>query len=121
MQLCFARHGSCSNRDAPGTPATSDPAVVRASSLLEKGQATEAETVTRAFLKSHPDSAEAHLLLRYIPFGELHEKYPAEGQREGVRLSVSQCKRRAGETARREGGRSRNCQTRREVRHAKHV
>jgi Flp pilus assembly protein TadD len=74
---------STTGATVPNTPTDPDPALTRARSLLEKGHATEAETATRAFLKSHPDSAEGHFLLGYILFDELHEKYSVEEQREG--------------------------------------
>ena len=73
--------------DVPaGKPANApmpDSALAEANSLLQKGQVSEAESATRQFLASHPDSAEGHFLLGYILFDEIHEKYLGEEKREG--------------------------------------
>ena len=45
-----------------------------ADSFLETGQWMQAETALREYLKGHPDSAEAHFLLGYTLFEEIHHK-----------------------------------------------
>lgn len=70
---------------------TADPkaALGEAKSLLQKGQITEAEEVTRQYLHQHADSAEGHYLLGHILFDEIREKYLGEEKKEGENFQYS--------------------------------
>jgi len=67
--LCAANCG----QTAPVSPDPKDSLLVEARSLLNKGLATDAERVARAFLRDHQDSAEGHFLLGQILFKEIQE------------------------------------------------
>src|SRR5579863_2051406 len=51
--------------------AASAPELDQARTLLESGKAGDVDRVTRAYLQSHPDSAEGHFLLGLILFREI--------------------------------------------------
>src|ERR1041384_5229827 len=68
--LCAANCG----QTAPVSPDPKDSLLVEARSLLNKGLATDAERVARAFLRDHQDSAEGHFLLGQILFKEIQER-----------------------------------------------
>jgi len=51
--------------------AASAPELDQARTLLESGKAGDADRITRAYLQSHPDSAEGHFLLGLILFREI--------------------------------------------------
>jgi len=51
-----------------------DPALAQTSSLVDQGKAVEAEPFLRAYLKTHPDSAEAHFLLGLDLFRQIQEQ-----------------------------------------------
>lgn len=64
--------------------APSDPALTDAESLVQRGLLKEAETHTRQYLAAHPESADAHFLLGYILFDQIHQEYLAEERKEGA-------------------------------------
>jgi Flp pilus assembly protein TadD len=51
-----------------GTPAQLDPELMWARSLLDDGKVEQAEQTTHAYLRTHPDSADAHFMLGVILF-----------------------------------------------------
>jgi Flp pilus assembly protein TadD len=53
---------------------SSDPALAQLKSLLDQGKALEAESLLRAYLTTHPDSAEAHFLLGVDLFRQIQER-----------------------------------------------
>ena len=83
---CPARkigHRSSSADAGKGRTPQPDAALSEAKSLLQKRLVTQAEKVTRQFLRQHADSAEGHYLLGYILFDEVREKYVGEEKKEG--------------------------------------
>jgi tetratricopeptide (TPR) repeat protein len=73
---------------APSLPAPSsqaEPALVNVQSLLDAGQANEAEKAARSYLETHPSSADAHYLLGYILFREANPKASLVEYTEGER------------------------------------
>jgi len=64
----------------PAPPASSrdsvsrDPALAQPQLLLDQGKALEAEPFLRAYLATHPDSAEAHFLLGWDLFRQIQER-----------------------------------------------
>jgi Flp pilus assembly protein TadD len=53
---------------------SSDPVLAQPQSLLDQGKALEAEPLLRAYLTTHPDSAEAHFLLGVDLFRQIQER-----------------------------------------------
>jgi Flp pilus assembly protein TadD len=53
-----------------------DPPLADAKSMAEQGQANEAEPFVRQYLKTRPDSADAHFLLGYILFRQVQQHAP---------------------------------------------
>jgi Flp pilus assembly protein TadD len=51
-----------------------DPGLAQLRSLLDQGKALEAEPLLRAYLATHPDSAEAHFLLGVDLFRQIQER-----------------------------------------------
>jgi Flp pilus assembly protein TadD len=51
-----------------------DPALAQPQLLLDQGKALEAEPLLRAYLATHPDSAEAHFLLGWDLFRQIQER-----------------------------------------------
>jgi tetratricopeptide (TPR) repeat protein len=58
---------------------------MEAHSLLDRGKASEAESIVRRYLESHSDSADAHYLLGYILFKEQDPKASLEQYTEAAR------------------------------------
>jgi tetratricopeptide (TPR) repeat protein len=52
-------------------PRAEQTSLLEARSFLNRGSVADAEHLARAFLKDHPDSADAHFLLGYILFREI--------------------------------------------------
>ncbi len=81
---------SGSQAQAPAVPPAPDGARLReARSLLDRGSASEAERVVRAFLNERPDSAEAHFLLGYVLFRQIqsHAERNAEALRDDYQFT----------------------------------
>ena len=53
--------------------ASVDPALAEASSRLQQGKPTEADSLLRSYLSQHPDSADAHFLLGHALFRQIQE------------------------------------------------
>jgi len=62
---------SAGGRSSSEPPTSLDPILAEASSLADKGMASEAEHRVRQYLAMHPDSANAHFLLGHILFREI--------------------------------------------------
>jgi tetratricopeptide (TPR) repeat protein len=77
------------NEVKPGDALTPDPALAPATSLLQQGKLSEAETATRSYLQAHADSADAHFLLGFILFQEISAKWREAGQAQDARLPYS--------------------------------
>ena len=60
-----------SGRNSSAPPTSLDPILAEASSLADKGMASEAEHRVRQYLADHPDSANAHFLLGHILFRQI--------------------------------------------------
>lgn len=61
-----------------------DEALANAKALLQQGATGQAEVSVREILKAHPGSGEAHFLLGYILFDEIHQEYVAQEGKAGA-------------------------------------
>jgi len=85
---------SAGGRNSSEPPPPLDPILAEASSLADKGMASEAERRVRQYLADHPDSASAHFLLGHILFREIqanarlgsHLALQAKGPMGGVKV-----------------------------------
>jgi len=79
-----AQSSAANKGTSVATSLPSDATLAQAKSLLQRGMLTRAEIVARQFLEEHADSADAHFLLGYILFEEIHGKYLGEEKKEGA-------------------------------------
>jgi tetratricopeptide (TPR) repeat protein len=90
---CSAGQTGCSSpipeAGTQAKTAPSEPALIEAKYLLQKGLVTQAEKATRQFLRQHSDSADGHYLLGHVLFEEVREKYVGEEQKQGENFRYS--------------------------------
>ena len=85
--------GSAAPQSTTGSSPGTAPELEQAKSLLDSGKVADAERAARAFLQTHPDSAEGHFLLGLILFREIQARgadlstrsYPATADEAGFR------------------------------------
>ena len=63
-----------SSETSPAASEKSDPALAQAESLVHQGKLDEAEQSLHRYLDQHPSSSDAHFLLGFIYFQQLHQK-----------------------------------------------